>query len=259
MTGTLGVALTLALVVAASPATLDDRFKTASEHYWAGRYGQAYEGWRALADYGIGDADLFYDLGSAAFQLGRPGEALGWFERARRLDPHDGDLLANMEATEEALAGGKVVRVVEKGTAAGEGSFEWWYRLFTSATGTELAWFFGALHLLFFGLLIARRYMDRGPRRSLAGWAAVVALVGVVASEGLLVGHAYVHHRVGVGVVTGRPTAVRDGPTPEARVLFELPEGQLVRVLAAQDGYRHALVNPSLQGWVEDRQVMVVR
>jgi len=259
MSGLLATTAVLLAVAAPTGQRLSERFEEGAKHYWAGRFPQAYETWRALADYDIEDPDLYYDLGNAAFQLGRAGEALAWYERARRLDPGDDDLLANLAAAAAALQADKVVRVVKKGTPAGEGSFEWWYRLFTRLSPLLLVWLTGLCNVLFFGLLVARRFHERSLRRALLGWAGLVVLLLGLAAGTLLAGRAYVDARVHVGVTTGRPTAVRDGPTPEARVLFELPEGQLVRLLDTQDGFSHALVNPALQGWVADADVLDVR
>ena len=257
---TAALAVVLGLALSAGPgATLAERFDAGTRHYWAGRYAEAYDAWRELAAYGIEDADLFYDLGSAAFQVGRPGEALAWYERSRRIDPHDGDVRANLAAAEAALAAGKVVHVVQKGTPAGEGSFESWYRLFTRVSPTLLAWLVVTCSVLLFGGLVLRRWLLAGLARSLVGWACLAGLLLGLAGGTALAGSAWVDARVRVAVTVGRPTPVRDGPTPEARVLFELPEGQLVRVVAAQDGYAHARVNAALQGWVARDDVLDVR
>ncbi len=45
---------------------------------------------------GIEDARLYYNLGNACFKLSRLGEAVLWYERARRLAPHDEDVEANL-------------------------------------------------------------------------------------------------------------------------------------------------------------------
>ena len=252
--------LLVALTAASGPgSTLQARFDDGARHYWAGRYQESYDAWRGLVAYGIDDADLYYDLGNVSFQLGRRGEALAWYEKARRLSPHDDDLQANLAAAEEALAAVKVVHVVEKGTAAGEGSFESWYRLFTGVSPSLLAWLVGLCNLLVFGGLIARRLLSVGLARRLVGWACLVAVVLGLAGGTLLVGNAWIEASVRVAVTVGRPTPVLDGPTREARVLFELPEGQLVRWVATQEGYAHARVNAALQGWVDGDHLLEVR
>ena len=92
----------MALTATPDGPTLDQRFQEGAKHYGAGRYDQAAEQWRTVVGYDITDGDLYYNLGNVSFQQGRPGEALAWYERARRLDPWDGDLQANMAAAMNA-------------------------------------------------------------------------------------------------------------------------------------------------------------
>ena len=251
-------ALTLMAVVGspAGGATLQERYEQGARDYWAGDVAGAHEAWRSLSDYDLRSPGLFYALGNASFSLGRPGEARAWYERARLLDPHDGDVRANLAAVEENLASSNVVRVVRRGVAAGEGSFEWWYMLFTRFTPWQLAILLLVFHSLFFGALIARRFMDAGPARTLLGWGNIPVFFATATLAGLLAGAAYVDQRMDVAVAVRGPTPVREGPTPEAAVLFELPEGQLLWLTEEQTGWRRARVNDDLQGWVAEAHLM---
>ncbi len=255
-------ALLLAATVTAGPAggiTLQERYEEGSRAYWAGDFELAHDTWRSLADYDLRSVGLYYALGNASFRLGRAGEAKAWFERARRLDPHDGDVQANIAAVERALQGGNIVRVVQRGAAAGEGSFEWWYMLFTRLTPGQLAVLFLFFHLLFFGALLMGRWMAPGTARTLLRWGNVPVFMATVALGALLMGSAHVERSVEVAVAVSSPTSVHDGPTRAAAVLFELPEGQLVRLAEEQDGWRRARVNDDLQGWVAQGQLMGVQ
>lgn len=239
-------------------SNLQERFDRGARDYWAERYERAYGSWARVASYGTLSADLFYNLGNAAFQLDRRGEALGWYERARRLSPHDDDLAANIRAARRALQAQNAVRVVAKGTAAGAGSFEWWYYLLTAFTAHELAWAFGIFYLLAFAALFSRRVLSAGNRRTLLSWAALTGFVMSAALGILLLGRDHIDAEVPVAVTTTRMATVRNGPTEEARVLFELPEGQLLRILDHQAGYTRAMVNPSLQGWILGKQLIEI-
>jgi tetratricopeptide (TPR) repeat protein len=259
------LALALALTSGATAqtpnpgVTLQDRYEAGARAYWAGETDKAYRAWRDLAEYDLQSPGLFYALGNASFRLGRMGEAKSWYERSRRLSPHDGDVLANLAAVEDTLAGGNVVRVVRRGAAAGEGSFQWWYRLFTQLTANQLALLFLMFHGLFFSALLARRWMERGTARTLLTLGNLPVLVAAVALGALLAGAAHVERQVEVAVAVSSPTEVRDGPTPEATVVFELPEGQLVRLSDASGGWRRAKVNDDLQGWVKRTDLMGVQ
>lgn len=77
-----------------TPEELFDRGNLAYEN---GHYAEAAQAYVAAMRYGIEDVRLEYNMGNAAFQLGRLGEAILHYERAYRLDPTDGDILANLE------------------------------------------------------------------------------------------------------------------------------------------------------------------
>ncbi len=256
--------LALVVSIGAGPAggpgrTLQDRYDEGARRYWAGEVHKAYDTWEELTEYDLRSPGLFYALGNASYRLGRPGEARAWYERALLLAPHDGDVRANLQTVGDVLQQGAVVRVIRRGAAAGEGSFEWWYHLFTRLTPGQLAVLFLLFHWLFFGVLVARRWMAPGVQRALLTWGNVPVLIAALSAGILLSGAAYVDSSVDVAVVTASPTPMREGPTREAAVLFELPEGQLVRLSEGQDGWRRARMNDDLQGWIAVRNLMGAR
>lgn len=50
------------------------------------------------------DATYFYNLGTLAYRIGRPGAALGYFERANHLKRHDPDIRHNLDIVSADLA-----------------------------------------------------------------------------------------------------------------------------------------------------------
>jgi tetratricopeptide (TPR) repeat protein len=72
-------------------------FNEGNAHYRHGEYAAAREKYEQVADTGIRNASLFYNLGNACFKIERLGEAILWYERARRLEPRDPDIWANLQ------------------------------------------------------------------------------------------------------------------------------------------------------------------
>ncbi len=93
--------MVLALVASAAQAvwadTPEELFDRGNTAYEAGRFRESAEAYRAALRYGVRDARLEYNLGNAEFKLGHLGRAILHFERARRLDPTDPDVKANLE------------------------------------------------------------------------------------------------------------------------------------------------------------------
>lgn len=91
------------LILAASsvPALSADEaqgvFTRANAAYAKQDYAEAHKLYGEIASSGIRSPQLFYNLGNASARLGRTGEAVLYYERARALSPRDPDLLANLK------------------------------------------------------------------------------------------------------------------------------------------------------------------
>jgi tetratricopeptide (TPR) repeat protein len=77
--------------------TPEDIFKRGNAAYEQGQYEAAAEAYRSLLRYEIRDPVVEYNLGNAEFRLGRLGQAILHYERAKRLDPVEPDIRTNLE------------------------------------------------------------------------------------------------------------------------------------------------------------------
>ena len=100
-----------ATVRAESP---EDTFDAACRAYDQGHWDAAADGFRGLLRYGLADWRLEYNLANTEYKRGRLGEAILHYERARRLNPADESVVANL-----ALARARLRDVVEDDTTAG--------------------------------------------------------------------------------------------------------------------------------------------
>ena len=87
--------------VAESP---EEAFLRAGRAYDAGRYDEAAQTYEDLLVRGIADPRVEFNLGNAEFRRGRIGSSILHFERARRLDPSDTEIRANLEFGESCVA-----------------------------------------------------------------------------------------------------------------------------------------------------------
>ena len=72
------------------------QYNEANALYRAGDFAAARHMYLEVVDAGVEDARIYYNLGNACFKSGQLGEAILWYERARRLLPHDEDIEANL-------------------------------------------------------------------------------------------------------------------------------------------------------------------
>ncbi len=75
-------------------------FYKANEFFKENKYKQALEQYKQILALGVESGNLYYNMGNAYFKLGKLGEALSCYERAKRLMPNDSDLKANINFLE---------------------------------------------------------------------------------------------------------------------------------------------------------------
>ena len=126
------------------PASLEAIFAQANTHYEKGEYQRAITLYQRLVEHGCESGPLFYNLANSYFKLGEKGPAVLYYEKARRLIPHDADLKANLAY---ALSG------VE------EGEITWWAGIKRAVThlaplGTWITAASICYALFFFGLIL---------------------------------------------------------------------------------------------------------
>lgn len=94
-----GCAALLILLMAGIPAAaMEDAetlFRKGIAAYGAGDFQESARAFQALADRGIQNGKLYYNLGNAYLKLEDLGHAILWYERALRRMPRDPDLRFN--------------------------------------------------------------------------------------------------------------------------------------------------------------------
>ena len=78
-------------------ASLSDSLKVANDMCRDGQMAQAIDTYEMILESGYSSAELYYNLGYAYFKQGSLGRAILNFERSKRLNPTDEDVLTNLE------------------------------------------------------------------------------------------------------------------------------------------------------------------
>jgi hypothetical protein len=76
--------------------SLEEIFERGNRAYDDERFDEAAESYRTLLEYQIEDPRVEYNLGNTEFRRGNLGQAILHYERAKRLDPTDPDILDNL-------------------------------------------------------------------------------------------------------------------------------------------------------------------
>ena len=193
-----------------------------------------------------------YNEGNAHARAGAVGRAVLAYERARRLDPRDPDLLANLRTVSHQAGLPPVT------------PSSWWKRRVLGGLSVDAFTELGGAALLLLALLFLFRGLfpwlhERFPRlgepsRRLRGFlvlACVVALV--VGAMGTHVWLGELDHAV---VVDG-DLALRVSPFEKAETLMHVPEGSLVkRVRAFKDDWVEVQTQDGRKGWAPRSRVV---
>lgn len=235
----------------AGPAPLSARLMEASRHYQEGRFQQAYDLFSQVRADGVRNPDLEYNLGNAAFRLGRIGLAMLHYERALWLDPGHDDARFNRDYVRHFLAD----KIQEPGFSLPE---RVWQEL-TASVGVNGA---GIIFLISFcltlaGGVLACRFGGGGNRRWRLLWTGLPALA--IMAGLLFYGMLWRQENVREAVITSRALDVRSGPSETNPVLFSVHEGLLVEVAGQVGNWRQVVLPNGWNGWIPVAGMMPVQ
>lgn len=235
------------IALAESP---EEIFERGNEAYMDGRFAEAAEAYDTLLRFKIRDPRVEFNLGNAYFRLGHLGLAILHFERARRLDPVDGDVLGNL-AYARSFCYDKVeppeMPVV----------LTWLIRLQEGIGPDRQA--IAAVVLLWLGCAVVAWGLARPGRWSAAfGWSSAAIALALA----LVVGSWWMTwNRLDgrdVGVVLGEAVEVRAGPGAANPAVFTVHEGLTIEVRDLREDWVQVSLPNGLHGWVMREDVGIV-
>jgi tetratricopeptide (TPR) repeat protein len=225
------------------PETPGAVFNRANALYDGGEYEQAAQLYERLVDAGLTDASLFYNLGNSYYKSGAIGRAVLYYERARRLDPRNEDINANLSMARSLLRdrqfideAGRLRRVLlwphrNLSTRETFALTSLWYLLLTLATlgfilrdSRVVSRIYPTLSMASPGRLLG---LDK-PRDFALAIAITLVLTAATAAS------AYSKYRSETiqpdGVVLREEVAVFSGPSDESTLQFKVHEGTVLRI-----------------------------
>ena len=230
-------------------------WEQANELYRNSDLENALQGYLYLAQLGIQNGYLFYNLGNTFFRLGQTGKAVLWYERAVEYLPRSGDLKFNLKYARNKLSD-EEYQVPEHG-----GTIGFLIRLHNSFNLAEslwitLGWFWGwSLCLLIPMLTRTERWKAR---LRIPCWSLGIAFILSSLSTGLKT-HQY--EWVSEAIVMDSAVEVKTGPGKDFSTSFSLHEGTKVRIVQRQGDWSRLILpgNTTFTGWIPDRAIEMIR
>ena len=221
-------------------------FLNAVDQYRQQDYNQAIASFLKIADTGVQNGKLFYNLGNAYLKEGRLGHAILWYERARRLTPDDPDLKFNYDYAVSLTRD----RTDSEGISLWRILFFWNYLLSAELT----RWLAIFLNLVFWSVLLIRcllkKALFKGPAYLL-----LILLLAFTATAGF---NYYRSTTRTTAVILVDEAPVRSGLSDQATELFILHAGTKVKVEMKKEGFYRIFFSEGKIGWLPKASVGVI-
>ncbi len=89
--------LVMSVLLSELLASSDSLFQSANQRYQEGNYEKALEDYRKISESGLESADLYYNMGNAAYRSNSIGYAILYYEKALKMEPAHDDAGNNLE------------------------------------------------------------------------------------------------------------------------------------------------------------------
>ena len=222
-------------------------FSEANVLYRMGDYEAARSGYLDIAEMGLTDFRLYYNLGNACFKSNRIGEAIVWYERAHRLKPRDEDVGANLRFARHVK---KDRQPVDDDSAIWRGLA----RLYMYPTEDELCI---VLLLQSLGLLALSAWRLQSDSDTGSTWRVLFRVSCVLTAVAVvyLGARVYQVEADATAVITVEQAIARSGPDFEQTVNFIVHEGTTVYVERHEGEWSLIRLPSGLGGWISSADI----
>ena len=223
-------------------------FKKANENYRKGDFKEASAIYEELSGKYPAAADFYYNLGNSLYRLGRRGDSILAYERARLRDPRNQDILHNLKY----VSGQLEYRIDDKRN--------WYLKAAQDALDyfTEkevISWVLMTYLLLMASwafVLFFRADATWGwKRKTLVVFSVIFLLLGIAKNVKT--------YFIRDAIVTSKEAQVRYGPSDSDQVGFRLKEGLKVYVVDQRDEWSRILLVNGESGWARNSQISEVK
>lgn len=221
-------------------------FYTANHNYELRDYVKAMEGYVAILESGLESGNLYYNIGNGFLKMGRLGQAILCYERAKRLIPHDSDLKANLtyarslaENTSDRTQGAFILNAINA-----------IFESYSLRAVIFSATFLYLILLLLAGIFTAKPFFARRFRALM-----VLVIVLFVLNLTALASRYFNERILKHGIVVQDKVECKYEPIEKSTTYYTLREGGDVLILATRNGWRQIRRPDGKIGWVKKEAV----
>lgn len=225
------------------------KFNEGIEYYKAGNFDEALRVFKELENENAISSGLLYNIGNCHFRKGRLGEAILYYERAKKADPADEDILQNLRFTNSLIK----ERVNEIPLIA---PLEWWIQV--SAAFSVKGWVYllmGVFYPLIL-LLVLRIFFGR------RSWPNTIMISCCVVTIFLLSLLSYTRYSWidsrDYAIVVQKSVEVLSAPEENGNPVFKTAEGIKVRIDDKVGDWWKVRLPDGRVGWLKSGEIEVI-
>ncbi len=221
-------------------------FLAGVKNYQKGNYKEAVKDFKHIAEEGVKTGALYYNIGNSYFKAGRTGLAILWYERAKKLIPHDPDLKFNLEYANTFVKDKK-----DKSGVRISDILFFWEDLIPSGVLQSGAIGFCFLFFLYAGFRTLKR-------KNIFTSAGVLLVTCLVISASAACYDFYHKNTARFAVVVKDKAAVRSGFSDDSTKLFVLHSGTKVKVERINGRYLMIFFSKGKMGWIKQGDAEII-
>ena len=208
-------------------------FDRANKLYEQGKFPEAVAAFESFLASNAPTANVWFNLGNAAYKAGQPGRAIAAYRMAERLTPRDPALRANLQFLRSKIYNDERTRV------------PWWQAAARLGTINEWTILTAACFWILFFALACGEWTKRRYHKTIFVLLTATALSGAGLSAAL-----HDQKYSSEAIVSAREVTVRFGPLDESQSAFQLRDGAEVKVLDSKGDWIQVRDAENRIGWM---------
>jgi tetratricopeptide (TPR) repeat protein len=228
--------------------SVQQKLELANTYYNKAIYDSAIIAYHSVMDDAYESVALYYNLGNTYFKLRDFPSAILYYEKARKLDPADPDILFNLQ-----VANGLIVDKIDP---LPQMFYRiWWNRFYAMFDADTWAWLSVIGFLLTLALILLYLLSNRMALRKLGFFAGIFSLFLTVGAFGLASQKYYYTQQTNEAIVFTPTITVKSSPAANSVDLFVLHEGSKVRLLDEVGAWKKIKIANGSIGWLPEESI----
>jgi tetratricopeptide (TPR) repeat protein len=223
----------------------------ANKYYDESEYSLAVETYETIINNGFESDKLYYNLGNAYFKPNNLPMAIFYYEKAKKLNPYDADILFNLE-----IANGRIIDKIEP--VPQFFLFKWWDLLVKSRTMEQWARVSIFSFIIFLVMALVFLLARLVWLRKTGFWVGVLSLALFILSF-ILANQQYnsFNHRSEAIIFTPTVT-VKSSPRDNSTDIFVIHEGLKVQLTNQVGDWYEIKIADGSKGWIKENDVKLI-